>query len=463
MIDLLDRLLPGKVSRRAADLEAHSRDETGRSRRRPAAVVYAAHTDDVRTTLNWAAEAGHPVIAFGAGTSAEGHIVPLGDEIVLDMSGLNGVLSVRPNDFLATVQPGLTRTALNKAVADTGLFFPVDPGADASIGGMAATNASGTTTVRYGGIRANVAALEVVLPNGDLVRLGRGVRKTSSGYDLKDLFIGSAGTLGVFTELTVTLHPVPQHVHAQRVFFPTVEQAVAAAYQIMAVALPVARLELVDASSMRAINQYLGTAHPERPALFVELHSSSAAAIDAEAKEIDTIAYDNGAIQVEAAHQQAERNEIWRARHALFFAIKALYPGCQYHITDTAVPISQVPEMVRITEESAASLGLEIVIAGHVADGNVHTVVPVTPDNAERAYTFSDRLVEHALAVGGTATGEHGIGVAKKKYLRTEHGGAVEVMAAIKTALDPRGLLNPGKILDVTGVGDGHRARAEFR
>lgn len=449
MIGQLNRLLPGKVSRSPADLEAHGRDETDRTHRNPAAVVHATHVDDVRTTLTWAAEVGHPVIAFGAGTSAEGHIVPLGEEVVLDVSGMDSVLSVRPEDFLATAQPGVTRTALNRAVRDTGLFFPVDPGADASLGGMAATNASGTTTVRYGGMRANVAALEVVLPNGDVVKLGRRVRKTSSGYDLKDLFIGSAGTLGVFTELTVNLHPVPRHVHAQRMFFTTVEQAVTTAHQIMAAALPVARLELVDASSMRAINRYLGAEHVEQPALFVELHSSSAAAIDAEAKEIDAIAYDNGATQIDAAQRSGDRNEIWRARHALFFAIKALYPGCQYYITDTAVALSEVPEMVRVTEEIAAQLGLEIVIAGHVADGNVHTVVPVSPDNADRAHTFSDRLVEHALSVGGTATGEHGIGVTKKKYLRVEHGHAVEIMAAIKTAVDPQGVLNPGKILDV--------------
>lgn len=448
MIDQLRRSLPGKVSRRPSDLEVHSRDETGLAQRTPVAVVFATHVDDVRTTLAWAAESGHPVIPFGAGSSAEGHIVPLGEEIVLDVSGMDSVRSVRPEDFLAVVEPGVTRNALNRTLADTGLFFPVDPGADASIGGMAATNASGTTTVRYGGMRTNVLALEAVLADGTVARFGRGVRKTSSGYDLKDLFIGSAGTLAVFTEVTVNLHPVPEHVHAQRMFFATVGEAVSAAHQIMASALPVARLELVDAASMRAINGYLGTDHPEQPALFTELHSSSVAAIDVEAKEIDSIAYGNGATQIAAAHRQAERAELWRARHALFFAIKALYPGRQYYITDTAVPLSEVPGMVRVTEETAASMGLEIVIAGHVADGNVHTVVPVTEEECERAHAFSDRLVEHALSVGGTATGEHGIGVAKKKYLRVEHGEAVDVMAAIKSTLDPRGLLNPGKVLD---------------
>lgn len=448
MLATLNRSLPGKVSRRPADLELHGTDETERTRGRPAAVVFATHPDDVRTTLAWAAEAGHPVIPCGAGTSMEGHIVPLGEEIVLDVSGMNAVLDVRPEDFLAVVEPGLTRTALNRAAAGHGLFFPVDPGADASIGGMAATNASGTTTVRYGGMRANVLAVQAVLPGGTVVRLGRAVRKTSSGYDLKDLLIGSAGTLGVFTELTVNLHPVPEHVHAQRIFFAGVEEAVRAAYEIMAAALPVARLELVDAASMRATNRYLGLDDPESPALFVELHSSSAAAIRAETADIDAIAAGNGAVAIAAATRQEERTALWHARHQLFFAIKARYPGCRYYLTDTAVPLSEIPEMVRMTQATAAALGLEVVIAGHVADGNVHSVAPYKDGDEDRVQEYSNRLVEHALSVGGTATGEHGIGVAKKRYLRAEHGAAVDVMAAVKRALDPRGLLNPGKIID---------------
>ncbi len=451
MLETLHRRLPGKVSQRAADLEQHSTDETARERRTPTAVVFATHLDDVSQTLAWSQETGVPLIPYGAGTSAEGHIVPLGGEVALDLSGMDQVLAVRPGDFLAVAQAGVTRTALHAAVSGQGLFFPVDPGGDASLGGMAATNASGTTTVRYGGMRANVLALQAVLPGGKVIRCGRGVRKTSSGYDLKDLFIGSAGTLAVFTELTVKLHPQPVHVHAQRVFFSSVAAAVEVAAQIMGSALPVARLELVDALSMRAINRYLDAGAAgflESPALFVELHSSSEAAIGAEAAEVAELARTGGALEITTARHTADRTALWAARHQLFFAVKALYPGRQYLITDTAVPLSEVPEMVSVTEKEAVALGLDVVIAGHVADGNVHTIVPITADEADRAHEFSDRLVEHALSVGGTATGEHGIGVTKKKYLRREHGDAVDVMATIKSALDPRGLLNPGKILD---------------
>lgn len=449
MLEDLHLRLPGRVSERAADLESHSTDETARLRHTPTAVVHAAHRDDVTETLAWSAETGVPVIAYGAGTGLEGHTVPRGGEVVLDLSGMDRVLSVSPGDFLAVTQPGVTRTALDRAVAGEGLFFPVDPGADASVGGMAATNASGTTSVRYGGMRANVLALEAVLAGGQVVRCGRGVRKTSSGYDLKDLFIGSAGTLAVFTELTVRLHPRPEHVHAQRLVFETVEAAVDVASAVMASALPVARLELVDDLSMCAVNRYLGTRYPESPALFVELHSSTLAALEAEAAEIDALARDGDALDIATARHTAERSELWEARHQLFFAVKSLYPGCRYVITDTAVPLSEVPGTVRATQEHARALGLVAAVAGHVADGNVHTVVPVRPEDEERAETFADRLAEHALSVGGTVTGEHGIGVTKKKYLRREHGAAVDTMVAVKRALDPRGLLNPGKVLDL--------------
>lgn len=447
----LDDAVPGRVSRAPADLEAHGRDETDRIAAMPSAVVFARDVDDVRATLSWASAAGVGVVPYGAGTGLEGHTVPSGDEIALDVGALDRVLSVEAADFQAVVQPGVTRTALDRAVRNEGLFFPVDPGADASLGGMAATNASGTTTVRYGGMRPNVRALEVVLADGSLVRLGRGVRKTSSGYDLKDLMIGSAGTLGVITELTVALHPVPEHLHAARVSFSSVIDAVAAAYAVMAAALPVERLELVDAASTAAINSYAGERLlPEGPALFVELSSSSAAAVAAEVEAVAEVAADHGALEVAAAQDAGARRALWAVRHSLLHAIRARYPGRHYHITDTAVPLSKVADMVAAAQEIAAELALEIVVAGHVADGNVHTVVPVVasdPGDVERAGRYSDRLVEYALAAGGTATGEHGIGVTKRRYLRAEHGAAVDLMAAIKQALDPRGILNPGKVL----------------
>jgi D-lactate dehydrogenase (cytochrome) len=360
---------------------------------------------------------------------------------------MNRILAVRPLDFLATAQPGVTRNALNHRLRHDGLFFPVDPGADATLGGMAATNASGTTTVRYGGMRQNMVALQVALADGRLIRLGRPVRKTSSGYDLRDLFVGSAGTLGVITEVTVALHPQPAHVHAVRVFFPTVPAAVATAYQLMAGAVEVARLELVDALSIRAIDRHLGRDYPQLPALFIELHAASAVAIEAALAEIRQIAGDNGALELSAAGDPAERAALWEARHQLYWAIKGLYPGRTYLITDAAVPLSAVAELVDHTVRQAAELALDVVVAGHVADGNVHTVVAVREEDRARAGTFADRLVERSLALGGTATGEHGIGLAKRKYLRAEHGAAVDVMAAIKQVLDPLGILNPGKVL----------------
>ncbi|WP_238009336.1 FAD-binding oxidoreductase [Dactylosporangium sp. AC04546] len=447
MLEVLRRRLGAKVSTRDADLDLHSRDENYPVVRRPAAVVYAEHVDDVLQTLAWSAEYGVAVIPFGAGSSAEGHVVPLGGEVSLNLSRMNRVVSIQPPDFLAVVQPGLTRMGLNRAVRDHGLFFPVDPGADASLGGMAATNASGTTTVRYGGMRQNVAALQVALADGRLVALGRGVRKTSSGYDLKDLLIGSAGTLGVITELTVALHPTPSHVHTQRVFFSAVPDAVDAAYAIMGSALPVARLELVDALSMRAINRYLDRRYPEQPALFVELHASSAAAMAPEAAEIDEIVREHGARSVSAARDETDRQALWEARHQLYPAIRALYPHRTYLITDTAVPLAAVSEMVAYTGEQAARLRLDVVIAGHVADGNVHSIAALTEHDRERADEYSDALVERALALGGTSTGEHGIGLSKRKYLRAEHGEATDLMIAIKHLFDPRGLLNPGKVV----------------
>jgi D-lactate dehydrogenase (cytochrome) len=451
MISELVRELGGKVSLREADRESHGRDENYPVSRSPAAVVYAEHVDDVCATLAWSSRAGVPVIPFGAGTSAEGHLIPSGDEISLDLSRMDRVTRVRPEDFLAVVEPGVTRTRLNAALRDTGLFFPVDPGGDASLGGMAATNASGTTTVRYGGMRANVTALQVALAGGALVRLGRPVRKTSSGYDIKDLLIGSAGTLGVITELTVALHPVPDHVHTERVSFPSVAAAVAAAYAIMACALPVARLELVDTLSMRAVNRYLGRSYPEQPHLFVELHSSTRTAAEAEAAQVVEIVDEYGATARVPARDEADRAALWEARHQLYWAIRSLFPGREYLITDTAVPLSAVTEMVAHTESEAVRLGLDVVIAGHVADGNVHTIVAVDPGSREASQAFSTSLVEYSLAVGGTATGEHGIGLAKRAYLRAEHGDAVDLMAAVKNLFDPRGLLNPGKILPDEG------------
>jgi D-lactate dehydrogenase (cytochrome) len=360
---------------------------------------------------------------------------------------MNRVLEVRTADFLAVVEPGLTRTALNAALRETGLFFPVDPGADASLGGMAATNASGTTTVRYGGMRPNVAALEVVLASGEVLQLGRPVRKTSSGYDLKDLFIGSGGTLGIMTRLTVHLHPVPAHIHTLRLVFPTVAAAAAAAYALMSQALPVARLELVDALSMRAVNQYLGRDYPQAPALFVEFHSSTAAAVADESRAAVDLARAAGALEIAVARTDEERMAQWEARHQVYWALRHLYPGRTYVITDTAVPLSSMPAMVVYAQELLGEQSLAGAILGHVGDGNMHAVIACTAEELRRAATVSAQLVERALTLGGTATGEHGVGLTKRPYMAAEHGPALAWMGRLKALFDPDGILNPGKIV----------------
>jgi D-lactate dehydrogenase (cytochrome) len=323
----------------------------------------------------------------------------------------------------------------------------VDPGADATLGGMAATNASGTTTVRYGGMRQNVAALRVMLANGETLELGRAVRKTSSGYDLKDLFVGSAGTLGVITRLTLRLHPAPEHIHTLRVFFPGLVEAAQAAYAIMASALPMARIELVDELGMRAMNRYRGASYPERPALFIEFHSSTAAAIAEEAQLAEELAREAGALDIQRATTPEERTAQWEARHHHYWALVNQFPGHTYTITDVAVPISRVAELVGYTQDLLAEMNLPGSIVGHVGDGNFHTLIATLPGEYERAEALAMRVVERALELGGTATGEHGIGITKKRYLPLEHGPAVAWMRRIKDLFDPDGILNPGKIV----------------
>ncbi len=447
MLKTLKTALGDKVTTAPSVLESHGRDESYPERRPPLAVVYAECLPDVLLTLAFAREQGVSVIPFGAGTSLEGHLIPQGPALSLDLSHMNKVLEVKTPDFVAVVEPGVTRKALNESLKGTGLFFPVDPGADASLGGMAATNASGTTTVRYGGMRQNVLALEVALANGEVLQLGRAVRKTSAGYDLKDLFIGSEGTLGVITKLTVRLHPIPEHVHALRVFFEDLEAASHAAYSVLASGLPAARLELVDELGLRAINRYLGRAFLEKPALFLEFHSSTASALKAESMLAIELMKEHGGLEIDIAHTAEERTLQWEARHQAYWALVNHYPGKQFMITDTAVPISKMPALVERAQQWMQETGLEGSILGHVGDGNFHTLVAVDPSDYAKAEDYARELVEHALALGGTSTGEHGVGLRKKRYLEKEHGGALHWMREIKKLFDPQGVLNPGKIV----------------
>ena len=440
----------GKVSTSPSVLEQHGRDENFPEVRPPLAVAYAESREDVQTVLEWCRTQRIPLIPFGAGTSLEGALVPAhpGVPILsLDLSRMNQVVSIQPDNFLAVVQPGITRTALNEALRYSGLFFPVDPGADASLGGMAATNASGTTTVRYGGMRQNTVALEVVLANGEVLRLGRPVRKTSSGYDLKDLFIGSAGTLGVITELTVQLHPVPEHIHTLRVFFPSILAAAQAAYAIMASALPVARMELVDELGIQSINRYMGRGYTEQTALFLEFHSSTAAAIEEEVHLVEELVRDAGATDISIARTQQERTAQWEARHHLYWAIVNAHPGHTFVITDTAVPLVRLPELIAYAQQLLAEMDIQGSIIGHVGDGNFHTIIAARPEDYAGVQTFSERLVRQALAWEGTASGEHGIGLVKRGFMVEEHGASVEWMRRLKALFDPDNLLNPGKLI----------------
>jgi len=447
MIESLKDRLGAKVSTSPSVLDAHGRDENYPETMPPLAVVFAESARDVQDVLAWAREHNTPVIPFGAGTSLEGHLVPRAPVISLDLSRMNHIIKVYPEDFLVEVEPGVTRTALDAALRPTGLFFPVDPGADASLGGMAATNASGTTTVKYGGMRHNVAALEVVLANGEALQVGRHVRKTSSGYDLKDLFVGSAGTLGVITKLTLHLHPTPPYVHTLRVFFPSLTAAAEASYAIMASALPVARLELLDELSMHAINRHMNTDYPEQPALFLEFHSSTEESIDAESRTVEELVREAGAIDIDVARTQEERTAQWEARHRIFWATTHLFPNQKYTITDVAVPLSKMPALISTTQQLLKEMDLAGGIVGHVGDGNFHTLVVTPPDELARAHEFSALVVARALDLEGTASGEHGIGLSKQRFMAAEHGPALEWMRRLKALFDPQGLLNPDKSL----------------
>lgn len=450
MIDELKARLGEKVSTNPYVLEAHGRDEGYPEVRRPLVVVFAETAHDVRAVLAWADYHRVGVIPFGAGTSIEGQLIPRGPSVSLDLSRMNRIVDVISEDFLAVVEPGVTCQTLNKSLRRRGLFFPVDPGADASLGGMAATNASGTTTLRYGGMRHNVLALEVMLANGEILKLGRPVRKTSSGYDLKDLFIGSEGTLGVIIGLTLKLHPLPSHTCGVRAFFPTIEAAADAAYLIMASALPVARVELVDQLGMRAINRYMNRNYRDAPGLFLEFHSTSPSAVADESSQGRKLVEEAGALDSEIATTPEELAAQWDARHRLYWALVGLYPGRHYMITDAAVPLSRMPKLVAYAHNLLDEMRLEGSIVGHVGDGNFHTVVAVAPEDYPRAEEFAARLVRMALEMEGTATGEHGVGLRKMKYLPLEHGPAIEWMKRLKALFDPENMLNPGKVVELT-------------
>jgi D-lactate dehydrogenase (cytochrome) len=438
-----------RVSDGESVLDLHAGDVSYHPPRRPDVVVFAVSAQEVAAVLAFADEAGVPVVPFGAGTSLEGHVIPLDGGISLDLTRMNRIVALRPDDLSATVEPGVTRSQLERAAGPHGLFFPVDPGADATLGGMAATNASGTTSVRYGGMRAHVLDLEVVLADGRIVRTGSRAVKTSAGYNLTQLFLGSEGTLGVITELTLRLHPIPEHVVVARAAFPSVEAACRAAASLVAAGVPLTRCELLDATTIGALNAYRGTTFPESPHLFVELGGSESG-VSGDLETARELLADEGATGLEAESDPTARARIWDARHNALHASLALAPGSKPLTTDVAVPVSELAGAMEHARGALDGSGLRGGIVGHAGDGNFHVAFLLDPDDAEsvaRAQRLNGALVDDALARGGTCTGEHGIGFGKLSYLEREHGDLLPLLRGIKQLLDPNGILNPGKVV----------------
>lgn len=449
LLDQLSAIFGERLSTAQAVREHHGKDESHFPPCPPDAVVFAQSTAEVSAAVTACAAHGIPVIAFGTGTSLEGHIAALNGGVCIDISGMNAVLSVRPEDLDVTVQPGVTRKQLNEYLRDSGLFFPIDPGADASLGGMAATRASGTNAVRYGTMRDNVLSLEVVLADGKVIRTARRARKSSAGYDLTRLFVGSEGTLGIITELTLRLHGIPEAISAAVCPFPSVEAAVQTVILTIQSGIPVARIEFMDEVMVDAVNRYSKTSHRVTPTLFFEFHGSEAG-VRQQAERVQDIAAEFGGTEFQWATGTEERSKLWAARHNAYYAGVALRPGCRAWTTDACVPISRLAECLLETKADLASSSLTSCIVGHVGDGNFHVMLLVNPGSAEEraeAEALNRRIVRRALAMDGTCTGEHGVGHGKMEFLEEEFGGALDVMRRIKTALDPAGIMNPGKIV----------------
>ncbi len=429
--------------------EQHGRDESVFSVPPPAAVVFAESTADVADAVALCALHRVPVIPFGVGSSLEGHLLAVQGGISIDLGRMNQVLAIQAEDLTVTVQPGVTRKALNEALRSEGLFFPIDPGADASIGGMAATRASGTNAVRYGTMRENVLALEVVTARGEVIRTGTRARKSSAGYDLTRLMVGSEGTLGVITEITLKLYPLPEAISAAVCSFPSIEAAVHTVIQIIQLGVPIARCELLDAGTVRMVNAHSKLGLREEHMLLMEFHGSPAS-VKEQAETVQEIAADHGGNAFEWATTPEERTRLWTARHNAYFAAIQSKPGCRAVSTDTCVPISKLADCLLDSVAEADASGLPYFLVGHVGDGNFHFGYLIDPDNAEERRVAEDlnvKLVTRALALEGTCTGEHGVGLHKMGFLLDEAGaGAVEMMRTVKRALDPDDILNPGKI-----------------
>ncbi len=439
-----------RCSTAAAVREHHGRDESPFAPVPPDAVVFAQSTEDVAALVELCADWRVPVIAFGVGSSLEGHLLAIAGGVCVDLSQMNKVLAVNPEDLTVTVQAGVTRKQLNDEIKHTGLFFPIDPGADATIGGMVATRASGTNAVRYGTMRENVLGLTVVTAEGKVIRTSRRAKKSSAGYDLTRLFVGSEGTLGIVTEITLKVYPQPEAISAAICSFPSVDAAVKTTIATIQLGVPIARCELLDALTVKAVNAHSRLGLPELPLLLFEFHGSTAG-VQEQAEIVQQIAREHGGQDFEWATKAEDRSRLWTARHNAYFACLQLKPGCRSVTTDVCVPISRLADCIAATIEDTAQSFLPAPILGHVGDGNFHCAILVDPDDPrelEEAERLNRRIVARALAMDGTCTGEHGIGLHKMDFLIEELGAdAVDLMARIKRAFDPLNILNPGKVL----------------
>lgn len=446
LVEELTLLLGERFTQSPGVCAHHGHDESHFPDRPPQAVAFVESREEIAALLRACSAHRVPVIPFGAGSSLEGHVLAVHGGIALDCTRMDRILEIEPADMLAVVQPGVTRKQLNNALRGTGLFFPIDPGADASIGGMTATRASGTNAVRYGTMRENVLALEVVLADGRILRTGTRAKKSSAGYDLTRLFVGSEGTLGVFSEVTVRLHPLPEEMAAAVVRFPSMQAAVETVIRTIQSGVPVGRVEFLDEVSIHAINRYSKTDLAEAPTLFFEFHGSPSA-LEEQVALVQELAREHGAEDFAWASRPEDRSRLWEARHQAYFACINLRPGCRGITTDSCVPISKLAEAVLLARAAIDASGLIAPILGHVGDGNFHTVILIDPeDEAElaRAEALSAELVAIAQSLGGTCSGEHGVGMGKREFVAHEAGEVgVALMRSIKAALDPKGILNP--------------------
>ncbi len=439
-----------RVSTSKALCEQHGTDESYHKAQAPDVVVFTLSTKEVSDVVKLCAKHKVPVIPYGTGTSLEGHIAALHGGVCIDLSQMDKVIEARPEDMDVTVEAGVTRKALNEYLRDTGLFFPIDPGADASLGGMASTRASGTNAVRYGTMRENVLALTVVTPNGDIVKTASRAKKSAAGYDLTRLYVGAEGTLGIVTEVTLRLYGIPETISAAVCPFPGLEEAVNTVISIIQCGIPVARMELLDDRQMYAVNQYSKLDYEVAPTLFFEFHGSPSS-VEEQIEMVKSLAEDYGGKNFQWASQLEDRDRLWNARHNAYYAALALRPGCKGVSSDACVPISRLAEAIMATKQDIEDSFLDGTIVGHVGDGNFHTLFAFMPDDEKElaeAKRLNARIVERAIAMDGTCTGEHGIGHGKMKYLESEFGEAgLEIMRSLKKALDPDNIMNPGKIV----------------